>query len=343
MLWIEQKYLNLVSSHLPLYKVKSYNPFLAEARCYVCGDSKKNALKKRAFFFVQKDHILMKCHNCGCVRSVKSILKENDQNLFHEYNMELLQETYNNKPIAAPEENIPKYLTEDPKGSLETIQKISELDPDHPARSYLSSRLLPEIAFDRLYYTDTFFAWTNTIVPNKFTPNKDTGAFRDEPRIVIPFIDPEGGLFGFQGRALPDSTGSRYIAIMAKGRFVKAFGLDVTDFDKHVYVTEGPFDSLFLPNAVAMGGADVDMKILNKDTTTIVLDNEPRNREMVRRYEKLIEQDWSVCIWPTDLEYKDINDMILAGMTVDEIKELIDNNTFRGLEAKLVLSSWTRI
>ena len=122
----------------------------------------------------------------------------------------------------------------------------------------------------------------------------------------------------------------------------KVFGLDTLNINKTVYVVEGPIDSMFLYNAIAMAGADINLSYLNKGKTVFVFDNEKRNSEIIKRIEKTIESGYSVCIWPDYMPFKDINDMIMAGFSTSDIQSLIDKNTHSGMAALLALNVWKR-
>jgi len=73
-----------------------------------------------------------------------------------------------------------------------------------------------------------------------------------------------------------------------------------------------------------------------------VLDNERRNVQIVDALKKVITNGYSVCIWPDSVKEKDINEMIISGKTTDDIVEIIDNNTYSGLQANFQLSQWKR-
>jgi len=121
----------------------------------------------------------------------------------------------------------------------------------------------------------------------------------------------------------------------------KVFGLDKIDRDKHIYVVEGPLDSLFLDNCLAVGGSEFSN--LPKENTTIVFDNEPRNQEICNNIEESIRKEYSVCLWPVQNPHKDINDMILSGMSSSDITSQIKENTYRGTEARLRFAEWRKI
>jgi hypothetical protein len=336
--WIDQKYIGMLSPQLSLFTVKSTNPYQANCRCYLCGDSQKNKTKKRAYLIQKKDKILYYCHNCGATRSVASMLKELDMSLRKEYDMEIFSDKFKaNRATPKKEEVVFKYISKkDYNKPLRKLKKISSLDKEHPARKYVADRLIPEDQFHRLYYCPKFFSWANSIVPDKFK-----NLNKDEPRLVIPFFDKDGNMFGFQGRSFDKNvdTRYRYFSVMVSGDHTKVFGLETIDFSKTVYVTEGPLDSLFLDNCLAMAGASIDIGILDKNNTVIVMDNEKRNKDIIKQMNKYISKGWSICIWPNDLEEKDINDMVKSGKNPIDI---INKNVYTGLEAKLRLSQWSK-
>ena len=184
------------------------------------------------------------------------------------------------------------------------------------------------------YYTEKFQEWTNSVKPNTFLD-----VTNDEERIIIPFKDKEGNVFGFQGRSL-SNTGLRYITILIEEGYQKIFGLDTIDYEKTIYITEGPLDSLLLTNAIAMAGADADVDSLGSSVDCVwIYDNEPRNQQITDRIASAIRDGQKVVIWPTSIKEKDINDMFLADIPVQEI---IKSNTHQGLTANLKLNEWRK-
>ena len=104
-----------------------------------------------------------------------------------------------------------------------------------------------------------------------------------------------------------------------------------------VCVVEGPIDSMFLSNAIATADSNLESAsdCLDKSRMTLVFDNEPRNKEIVKKMEHAIDNHLNVVIWPEFIVEKDINDMVLAGFSPDEIQDIIDKNTFVNLRAKM--------
>lgn len=105
---------------------------------------------------------------------------------------------------------------------------------------------------------------------------------------------------------------------------------------------KAPIDSLFLPNTIAVAQSDLRVPY-DKSLCTLVPDNEPRNKEIVRQIEKFIDEGYRVTLWPQTIKYKDINDMVDGGMTQDEILEIIHTHTYQGLVAKTNFVNWKKI
>lgn len=333
MSFIDEKYILLVSSRLEKFSKKK--PGLFNFRCNYCGDSGKNKSKARGYLYQIKNDYNYKCHNCGVSRSFTNFLKDIDSILYDQYILERYKNGLSGKKTNTEE---PKFDIKKPvfvKKNLD-LPKIKELDDEHPAKKYLMNRKIPEKYFSNLYFCEKFKEWTN----------KQKNVFKsiqyDESRIIIPLVK-DGEIFGYQGRSLSKSSKVKYITIILDDNKPKLYGWDDVDWNKSVYIVEGPFDSMFLENSIAMVGADMDyMFFKNKPEVEFVFvyDNEKRNKEMINRVEKTIDMKFPIVIWPKDLKYKDINDMILAGVNV---KKIIKENTFMGLEAKAKLIGWKRV
>ena len=166
-----------------------------------------------------------------------------------------------------------------------------------------------------------------------------------DPRIVLPFYSENGELIGVSGRAINDSP-LRYLTLRFRDDMPLIFNLNKVDRTKTIYVTEGPIDSLFLPNSIAVAGSDFK-KIPEdiKDNAILVFDNEPRNKEIIKKIEEVIDLGYRVCIWNDKriTECKDINDMIMSGLSESEVVEIINRNTVSGLSAKLQLVEYKKI
>jgi hypothetical protein len=211
---------------------------------------------------------------------------------------------------------------------LSLCTKLSDLPSDHFCVQYVKRRKISEKFKDKLFFTEKF-----DIIAKNIGKEAAPG-----PRLVIPFFDKEGKLFAMQGRALDDSK-IRYVTLVFDRNDELLFGVDRVDLTKPFVVVEGPIDSLFLENAVATAGiGNVSDKYLS--LATICLDNEPRNKDIVRIIKKNIERGFKVVIWPDNIKQKDINDMYLEGINVAEV---IEKNTFKNLNAMIRLNDWKKI
>jgi transcription elongation factor Elf1 len=329
--FIDIKYINFISSQLQLFSKKKSD--LYNFRCPYCGDSQKYKNKARGYLFKKKNDMVFKCHNCGVGRTFTNFLKDQNSMLHDQYVMERYKEGLTGKgsQTANPDFKFeaPKFYR-DPDNKID-LQKISELNITHPAREYLENRKIKNL--DTFYYCPKFKEWTNSRVKVFDTLRKDS------PRIIIPLKDTEGKLFGYQGRSLSPKAKIRYITIMLDESKPKVFGLDSIKTDEVVYVTEGPFDSTFIHNSIAMCGSDVDLSSFNCNFV-FIFDNEPRNKEIVSKIAKTIEQGYPVVIFPKNIVEKDINDMVMAG---HDVQSMVESNTYHGLEAKLKLSEWKKV
>lgn len=339
--FIDLKYAGILSTRLDKFSVKSNSPYRANVRCPICGDSQKSKTKARGWILEKNNSAIYYCHNCGASMSMGNLLRAVQPALYDEYIVDRKLDKDLFKKEEPKEKPLDKLLKKQPKftkgnSPLLKIKKVSSLNFSHPVKKYIENRQIPASRHYKLYYAPKFNTWVNSIIPDKLPTE------RDEPRLVLPFIDESGDLFGFTGRAF-DKKSLRYITIMLDESKPKVFGLDSVDFSKKYYVVEGPIDSLFLTNAVAMAGADGNLKGLsNVDNAVFVFDNEPRNKDVVARMERLLEAGHKVVMWPEKIVDKDINDMILSGLLQQDIELILDVNTYSGLEGKLKLSYWRK-
>jgi len=328
--YIDTKYINLVSVRLIKFAEKKKG--LYNFRCPYCGDSQKYKNKCRGYLFVKKNDFIFKCHNCGVGRTLANFLKDQDTNLHDQYVLERYKEGLTGKGSNTPNPvfNIPKPKFRS-KDICSELTKVSDLNKEHFARGYLLGRGMKDLS--KFYFCPNFVEWTN-----KHKPTFDK-SMKDEPRVIIPLRDEKGRLFGYQGRALIANSKLRYITVMLDEDAQKIYGLDKIDSSKDVYVTEGPFDSTFLGNSIAMCGSDVDLRGYNYQFV-YVYDNEPRNRQIVEKIARTAEQGHKVVIFPKEVLEKDLNDMVLAGR---DVQKLVESNTYSGLEAKLKLNEWKKV
>ena len=330
--YVEDKYIRFLNTRLD--KFKNVKSGLYNFRCPYCGDSQKHRNKARGYFFLKKSEYIFKCHNCGMGRSLGNFLKDHAPDLHDQFILEKYRAGATGKGRHTPN---PEYKSAKPNfvSKVADLKSIADLNKKHAAREYLEKRQIPQEKLSSLYYTERFKTWINSKKPGTFKSLQN-----DRGRIILPLIDKEGNWFGVQGRSLLPNSTMRYITIIFNEDQQKVFGLNNVNEDKPIYIVEGPIDSLFLDNSVAMVGSDFNPRSYNWSDYIWVYDNEPRNRQIVERISDTIDRGEKVVIWPQGVTQKDINDMILGGK---DPQKIINDNTYQGIQAKIKLTEWKRV
>jgi transcription elongation factor Elf1 len=334
--FIDRTFLLRVSPKLQRFTKKKDD--LYNFRCPLCGDSQKNKLKSRGYVYRKKNDYFFMCHNCGASTTFYNFLKQVDPSLVNEYQLERYKngETGNNN---YPKPEFEEYKQETPKfkKALE-LPSLDSLPEAHFAKKYVQQRRIPEAFYSQLYFAQDFAAFIQNLGIEK------DGLHKDDKRLVIPFYDQEKNLIAIQGRALGESK-LRYITLKLHDDNHKFFGLDRIDEEKMIYVLEGPIDSMFIDNAVATADSNLESitSIYDKSKITLIFDNEPRNKEIIKKIDDAIEKHYNVVIWPEMIDSKDINDMVLDGFSPDEIQDIISKNTFVNLRAKAEFVNWKKV
>ena len=319
---IDSKFIGLVSSRLEKFKRVKAN--LYNFRCPICGDSKKNKSKTRGYLYAVKANTNFKCHNCGASMSLNNFLKQVDPAVHKQYVLEKFKGGHTGRNFVTVE---PDFKFEAPK--FKKKLKLPKASESPRASGYLTARKLDTSKF---YYAQHFKKFANSL-----KPTFDTERY-DEDRIIIPLYY-EKNLIGFQGRCI-DPNPVKYITVMLDDDAPKIYGLDEIVKSEPVYITEGPFDSTFIRNSIAMCGADLDINRWGIINPVWVYDNEPRNTEIVGRIGRTIDRGDSVVIWPSNIDDKDINDMVMCG---HDVQKLVESNVYSGLEAQLKFATWKKV
>ncbi len=331
---IDTKYVRLVSSRLRNFKQK--NSYLFNFSCPYCGDSQKNKSKARGYIFPKGNDLIYKCHNCGVGANVGNFLKHIDSSLYREYTLEKYKTGESNNSYSANTIlNIqpPKFGRVEKAKVFEHAEWCDKLPSGHYCLEYISKRQIPKEFYSKLLFTQHYKQFVDALVPNHGKQ------IVDDARLVIPFYDEYDDLIAVSGRALETSDKTlRYVTIRTNDNENKLiYGMDRVSLDGIVKILEGPIDSMFLTNCVASGDANLSIAAdeISADEKLLIFDNEPRNKEIVKMMQDAIKSGHNVVIWPSNTQGKDINEMIIAGKTVDEIERIIISNSFRSNEAQI--------
>lgn len=333
MLHIEQRYILLAGATLINFKQKNDN--LYNFDCPFCPLEDRNNTK--AYFFKADAGMRFWCHKCRGSYNIGTFLTLFSPNLHERFLLDKFgspKRTFTRKPTVSK----PKLAPIEKKESFKYMQPVSELPDAHFAKQYILSRRIPRDKHHLLYYTGDFAACVNEVFPDKYKNLKH------DHRIVIPFYEKNKELIILQGRALR-SAGVRYLTAKRDESLPLVYGMERFDPMKKVLVVEGPIDSLFLPNCIAVAGADLKSiaeRVPDLKEVICIFDNEPRNVNILRAYEQAIQAGIKVLIWPNKIKTKDINDLIESDWTTDEILDMIEENSYSGLRATLEFGNWKK-
>lgn len=336
MLWIDQKYLNLLSPKLERFKRKSDN--LYNCRCPVCGDSKKNKFKARGYIYDVKNSLAYKCHNCGFSGGLGKLIEQVDPHLHNQYKMERFKERGHRQSNTVTRFEYKPNFDEYKKDPLYGVKRIKDLEFNSKPVQYIIKRQIPMEIARELCYVD------NIQKLEDLFPEYKNRLIGKEERILIPCYTRDKKLIGLTCRGINNER-LRYVTIKAIKDHPLVFGLDKVNINKPIYVLEGPIDSMFIDNSISVGGSDFKRiaDFASKETFVMVYDNQPRNKELLSIMERCIDDGYTVVIWPNNLKEKDINEMILAGMSKEEVFQIINSNAYKNLAAKAKFKEWRKI
>ena len=341
--YVDNEFALRIFSHQRNFKQVSTMPFKLNCSCMICGDSATDRLKARFWYYEYKGTMFCHCFNCDYSAGFGRFLENHDESLYREYLLEKRkEETFGKKetPRVVETEISEKFTKKLIIERLDFCERLDRLPANHPIVKYVENRAIPKAAYKRLWFTSQWQELVNKNKPTFDNPKK-------ECRLVIPIYNREGKIESYQGRALSSAARQKYMTIKAHEDASKIYGVDTVDESKQwVYVMEGPIDSLFIPNAIAITGGSLDLdQVPYKDKRVWVLDNEPRHPDVKKRVKKLIDSGERVVLWDkSGWKGKDVNDIVKAGeASAEEILQYFEDNIVYGLMAQLRFSTWFKI
>jgi transcription elongation factor Elf1 len=339
---VDNKYVRLLSSRLRNFKQKKEG--LYNFSCPICGDSKKNLTKARGYAFQKGADLFYRCHNCGISTNVGGLLKAVDASLYNEYVLERYKSGRTNNTSAANsvlQITTPKFGRVSKQKVFEHAEWVDKLPEGHFCLEYVRRRKIPVEAYERLLFTSHYKQFVDALVPNH---GKELS---DDARLIIPYYDENDDLIAVSGRALETSDKTlRYVTVRTNESQSKLiYGMDSIDVDKTIHVVEGPIDSLFVDNCIASGDANLALTVQNMHDKKFILifDNQPRNKEVCKLMQNAIKLNHNIVIWPDHIGEKDINEMIMSGLSKDDVSDIISSNSFSGLRAQLKFNVWKKV
>jgi len=338
-LWLEEKYLRFLAPQLNRFAQKNRHTW--NFRCPLCGDSEVKKTKARGYIFAKQQMLMFKCHNCDIALPFVALLRRMSPRLYDEMLLEQMREAP--KAIEAPPIVLESPVSDDQRGAhVFPLNPLASLPaPLSVVWNYVVRRLIGVSAMKRLYATVHARTWLAPLVGME----KAGRVIDNEPYLVMPMTLPNGEWFGAQLRMIGRKE---YITFRWSHAPLKAFGLDHLKPTENIWIVEGPLDSLFVPNALAILGSDLmggvrvleDAGVLHTNTPrTYVWDCEKRNRQILNNMEVVIMLNQSIVIWPKGFQHKDVNDAVLAGI---DVVTLLQQRTFTGLRAQLEFAEWKK-
>jgi len=305
--------------------------------CPICREGKSWGRKKRLYYIVKKNVVC--CHNCGWFSNTFNWIKK----VSNLSNLEIISQIkkFDNNIIPNLEDKPIKIentaLPEDCVNLLDTPQ-MEYYKKSHTiiqkAHDYISSRRL-DTAINR---------------PKAFFVSLKDRVHKN--RLLIPFYDFSGNIIFYQSREILNRKNSiKYLSKI--GGEKSLFNVDKIDTNlEYIFIFEGPIDSCFVKNGVALTGIQERSKehFSNLQKTQLnqfklhkkiwVLDSQWKDKASLNKSKILLSQGETVFIWPEELgkRFKDFNEICIAGK-LDKINpNLIIKNSYSELKGKIILS-----
>lgn len=336
----ERALLNELSFELENFQEKSPSKF--NARCPVCGDSKKNKLKKRFWVLENNGSFLVHCFNCGYSTSLRNFAKTYYPLIYNKFAIDFYKKNDN---TFSEIKKTSSFVSETKKNSDIIKSLLIPSSENNEIVNYLNSRKISKEKQKLIFYIKDF-----SEISKRFSKFKDS-KFKKEERIILPIYNSDGDIVAIVSRGFKKNT-LRYINL----KFVEdvvIFGLYNSNgnleinLNKPVYVVEGPIDSLFIDNCLAASTSDlllvkeaISPLFPSKIKFTFIPDNDRRNKEIIDVYKKIVKDGENVVVFPENIKEKDINDMVKHNV---DILSMISKNTFNGLRATAEINRWKKI
>jgi len=309
----------------PIHK-KYQNVFNAE--CPICKEGKSAGRTRRLFFFPHKEYFF--CHNCSKSWKPLEWVKEVTTLTFPEIFKK------NNEKAGEDNKDTTKYTNA-------AVEPSSVVIPDVPENSIdLTDTVQLEFYKDNkfvklaLEYCSSRRLFTATNSCNKFFVSLDDKVHKN--RLVIPFYGDNNKIVCYQTRALTQNQFPKYLTKFGEKEL---FGIPNIDYlIPYVFVFEGPIDSMFIKNGLAMASLAPTEKQLQQLNNLIgyeqifVFDNDKNNKQTAAKIEKYIKDGKKIFIWPKEFnKFKDFNE-ICCNLELDEIPwKFVVKNSAKGVEA----------
>lgn len=314
--------------------VKTTNTYMGG--CPICREGKSWGRKSRCYY-IPGDSVIC-CHNCGWYGSTINWILEVEKITYQQMMQQIDDCDY--------EYGIPSSNNVTEKPTTETLPKDCINLFDRSQLSYYSNEPIVRNAVDVVVRRRL-----NTAVNRPKSLYVSTTDYIHKNRLVIPFYNQKNVCEFYQTRKLLDDETPKYLSKSNSEKTLFNYNnIDCTD--DNVFITEGPIDSFFIKNSVAVAGIQERSKQSLTNTqreqlnrlflmqTVWVLDSQWLDLTSREKSKMLLDQGQCVFLWPKDIgkQFKDINDICMK-FKIDQIShEYILKNTFCGLKGLVRLN-----
>jgi hypothetical protein len=310
----------------PVYK-KYQNIYNAE--CPVCREGKSRGRTRRLFYFPSKKYLY--CHNCSKSWKPFEWVKDVTNLTLPEILKKNAAKSETQTSVQKTEHNIKQdfVLPDLPDGCVDLTDPTQlEFYKNNKivlqGLEYCKSRKL----FDAVNSCDKFYV----CLGDKVHKN----------RLIIPFYNESKKITCYQSRSLNNEM-PKYLTKYGEK---EVFGINNVDVSiPYVFVFEGPIDSMFVKNGIAIASLSPTEKQITQINSLIgfeiiyVFDNDKGNKQVARKIKKCIQDGKNIFIWPNEMKpFKDFNEVCVK-LNMNEISwNFVVKNSFKGPAASLKLT-----
>lgn len=316
--WINEKVLN----YLPKNSIRTGDKI--NCRCPLCGDSKKNKMKKRGYYYLSTS--TYHCFNCETSITGMKLLECLSGSDYMELKQEYIQMMFDGKHFNEMTQHISnKQKTKPIFFSLKNIIKPNwKHNLSDNAKTYLNKRRVLEAPF----YKDTFYSYYSK---------------KGDEYILIPWkLNGIECYFQLNDFEKHNKMGLKYI--FPKNHDKMIFGLDNIDLSKkYIIVFEGVYDSLFVPNAICVGGksvTDTQLEIIKKRYPNMKIylsfDNDKPGLAALKKSLNDSRYNFGYFKWfNNNTKEKDINEFIINNGDINYFTKNIEQMLFDKIIMKM--------
>lgn len=301
------------------------------ARCILCGDSKKSLSKRRFNLDWNNGNPIWQCFNCGRSGSFVPLYAEINGIDPKQAKAEIFSHSpaLFNKRMKDPWKKKRREVPREPLTEYHNYILRSCIGPTDSAQSYITKQLkkaLKDFIVDRHLpeHVKIYAA--------------HEGRYRN--RLIIPIYDGDKIVY-FQGRRIHKNIEPKYLNPIAEKEQI-ILNKEKFDSDKYIIVTEGLIDAFMIPNqGTASLGSSVSEKFLNElDKLTdkgiiIFFDNDDAGEKAFAKFtdpkfENIFRDKVKYFLFPDKYKRQDCTDLneIVTNDDIEDVYSFIVDNSY---------------